>query len=287
MTNKTLEVSVTGGLGNQLYQVYTCLSLSTLLNRLPILNVSSFKQYKDHALEVTKLFPNMRLSHRRPNRLALNEFKEKGLGEDIDLYSYLGSHSCSSNIYLSGYFQSLAYLKNLSLPLLDYIDQDILEGYTCELPVDQLRRSIGIHIRRGNKQSQRNKKIYGDISCELHRDMILRVSNKTKHVIIFTDDQDYGHKLITSLRLPCRTTLSSDFNAENDSVKELIAFSLCKELVISNSTFSLWAAYFSKHSRIYYPEPFYPQPEHRTVYSQLFEDRCKPTWYSYPIKYNS
>lgn len=285
MSSKILEVSVTGGLGNQLFQVFTCLSLATLTGRSPLLNVSSFRNYKDHSLEVTKLFPLIPLSYARPPRLSRTTFREKCLGEDTRVYTHLSKHQQSQAIYLSGYFQSLSYFKSLRYTLTEYLNQQILQECYHSLPISVLQRSTGVHIRRGNKQSHLNKKIYGDLLLESHVEIISRACLDSGQLIIFTDDITYASALIRQLKVPNRVIVSSEFNTYNDSIVDLIAFSLCKRLVISNSTFSLWAAYLSDSSQVFYPTPFYPHPVHPSVISQVFEDRCKPDWLEYPVLY--
>ena len=123
---KSLSLLLSGGLGNQLFQVASAISLSTDLGYELALDTSAFKTYKKHPLLVSEIF------HDIPVRTSAPWFylslKESSPGFDHCLLDRLRSLSLisSSTVVLSGYLQSLSYfshyLPSISLRINDYFD---------------------------------------------------------------------------------------------------------------------------------------------------------------------
>ena len=282
---KSLSLLLSGGLGNQLFQVASAISLSTDLGYELALDTSAFKTYKKHPLLVSEIF------HDIPVRTSAPWFylslKESSPSFDHCLLDRLRSLSLfsSSTVVLSGYLQSLSYfshyLPSISLRINDYCDalfSTDLVGLR-----KHLSSALGVHIRRGDKLSALNQSIYGSSSLQTIKSNIINAfsSSSCDSIVLFGDDPCFLSLVANELNsvIPAVSFPNlSDFSAP---LFDIYSLSLCKSLFLSNSTFALWSAYISKSKLVFYPFPFYPFPRHESVESHLLEDLILPHWISY------
>jgi len=219
------------GLGNQLFQIATTLSLA-----------------KDN--DVTATFPTMLDGHlgEYHNNLLKKLDIEEGVRTDPNeppkFTSYLQEPSFSynelrfvDNCVYSGYFQSEKYfvhnrdyiLDMFSFPQdnLDYVNSkyaDLLEGDT-----------VSLHVRRGDYVHLESFHVLQDISY--YKEALENFSGYK--VLIFSDDIPW-----------CKENLNienASFIEGESDVVDLLLMSLCKSNIIANSSFSWWGAWLNNN----------------------------------------
>jgi hypothetical protein len=140
---------------------------------------------------------------------------------------------------LDGYFQTDKYFKHCREELLEILKfrTDILEKSKSLLPKNEGKELVSIHIRRGDYTTPNQ---YHPVLGEDYINNALEYFRDSKyHFVVFSDDLDW-----------CKRTWgnNSDFTFF-DSGSPYIDFcvmSLCDHNIITNSSFSWWAAYLSK-----------------------------------------
>ena len=283
---QNIYISLIGGLGNQLFQVALGHALMKISSNNIIYDVSRFNKYKDHSLKVNSLFPEKKFINLK-NKIFKKRIEERHCGFDDLLIQKIINQSISKDVNVCGYFQSLSYF-SLFIPEIREMIKKRIEFLFPELNSmtlkNKLQRTIGIHIRRGDKLSKVNKSIYGQRSIKeiINNIELIFLKGNFERILLIGDDYEYLNNLRSLIKLDAEINLSNDLL---DNYCDLIDFYLLANvgsLVISNSTFSLWAGYLS-NGEVYYPTPFYPYPRHKINLNHNYEDLIFPDWTPYNV----
>ena len=229
-----------GGLGNQLFQISNLLSLSKDYNYkavIPKLN-KSLSIFKDRPVYWNSLFADLPLGKQYKyykKHIESNEYKKITLN--------------SENTILCGYYQSYKYFHhNKDIIIEKLFPNKIINDIKIKYKFFS-NKTVSLHIRRGDYLKLSN--IYKVLDKSYYEKALTYVPKEAKK-IIFSDDIDF-----------CKI-LFKDFTniefIENDieDYKQLILMSLCTYNIISNSTFSWWAAYINQNNKkIICPENWY------------------------------
>lgn len=165
---------------------------------------------------------------------------EKGWGFDPYFLSL------KKNITLYGYFQSEKYFKDIE----DIIRNDlqfnnIFAGGDIDILRQQIEdhNSVSIHVRRGDYL---NSDLHFNL-CNTNYFMnsinYIKKNVNSPKFIVFSDDLDWCKQ---NLSIP--ECVFVDLKISNEfPVVDMHLMSLCKHNIISNSTFSWWAAWLNKN----------------------------------------
>jgi hypothetical protein len=279
-----------GGLGNQLFQIFTTLSYGiragnpyiflktetlggngtktrntyweTLFNELPVTNISNILKYNFLVLKEINF---------NYNDFSLLNFKNK-------------------NVYLYGYFQSYHYFKNEKNTIIKTLK--IQEKINLLLSSNNITSSyfdntISIHFRRDDyKNIQDYHPVLDYDYYESSLNYILNFTNKSCFkAIFFCQDEDYKDILII-INLLKDKFKSIKFERCKDCFndwEQLLLMSLCSHNIIANSSFSWWGAFLNenKMSLTCYPSIWFgPSITYNT------NDLLLPSWKKIETKYN-
>ena len=298
---KKLYMQLKGGLGNQLYIVATGLSLSRSLGIKLVLDRSFFNSYKLQNVTVDNFLNDLDIKDMslKINNINVFDFKRKffhtikesKIGYDELILKKIKKKNNLFDFYLIGYFQSLNYFKNSLGVLKKEINENILKKFP-ELKSKKVKEildnSIAIHIRRKDKISDINKKIYGNI-C---REQIIKIvesiykKNEYKYLLLIGDDfqfiKDLQKKLVSKFNALCSFSINTNPSIEFDFYYLMNS----KGLIIGNSSFGLWAGYLSNSKKIYYPNPLFPKPLHHSIKSLSKSDIILDEWKAYNVVYD-
>lgn len=154
-----------------------------------------------------------------------------------------------NNKVLIGYYQAEEMFHNVSEEVINHFLCEIkntLNSYSKEVEnsINASKIPVAIHVRGGDYLNSSNIETLGNICGEkYYRDAIekldLDVSDATFYV--FTNDVEYAKKV-----LPQGLNCSFITNSESDGLMDIYLMSLCKKIIIANSTFSWWGAYLCK-----------------------------------------
>lgn len=206
-----------GGLGNQLFQMATCIGYAKshgIDYCIPkhTLNDSVWKPY---------FFENIKYCDKE---LVGEVFREIGhLFIEIPHYE-------ERNIILYGYFQTEKYFINDKKLLRQLFGFD-----TLQTKYDR----CAIHIRRSDylKYPTKHPVITNDYLREAQNVML---SNAVFDFIVFSDDIEWAENEMMRFDAANYT-----FIENGDAIKDLKLYSSCQHHIISNSTYSWWGAWLS------------------------------------------
>ena len=134
---------------------------------------------------------------------------------------------------LNGYYQHFY----LAMLYREKLYDAILLNYNHPLESHQHCKSGVIHVRRGDYFSRENISRYGVCDADYFQRGIsfLRDSHGVKYFKIVSDDPDWCSKNIKGV---------DEYSGSKDELSDFIEISRYKYKIISNSSFSAWAAYF-------------------------------------------
>lgn len=269
---REVEVFSNNGLGNDLFLIFAGLSVlsdrpkNLIINRtrIPSMSKESYLGTQNLTMnlggtEVIQIFKNgdsvfTALIRRKIygvfsklhfSPVYYKEYRSRKVGYDLKI------EKLKTPLRLYGYYQSFRYfqkvqenLGNVTLRVNNPSNwfKDISELLEKDL------NSCAVHLRRGDYLESENLGLYGVLDLEYFMLECQKRSNTNPNLTfyIFSDDAEAASTFsdnISQLR-----NVVIDDSESHDPAETLIAMSLCKSFIISNSTFSYWAAMLSKES---------------------------------------
>jgi hypothetical protein len=259
-----IVVKLIGGLGNQMFQyafgrnvslkhnVPLLLDLSGLLDR-------SYKKnftYRNYNLDIFSMQPRFLNDL---NSIYIEESRYKKILKNI-CFPYLSFRvvkekkisfsnkylNCSKNCYFIGYWQSEKYFHDIQ----DVIRNDFIIRSEVDKNLAQKisdTESVCIHVRRGDFVNNPVANMYhGVCDKQYYYNAMDNIRQKidAPNIFIFSDDITWCQE---NLQFDDPTTFISHDLAEKKFDQDLKLMSLCKNFVISNSSFGWWGAWLSKY----------------------------------------
>lgn len=147
------------------------------------------------------------------------------------------------NCYVKGWFQSERYFKNIrSILIKEFVPREKIKISTELKKAIESAESVSIHIRRGDYV-----KINHAINITYYKMAIeyIKKAYKYPYFLIFSDDLDWVKK---NLQINDKFIYVNENKILKD-YEELFIMSKCQSNIISNSTFSWWAAWLNKNDK--------------------------------------
>ena len=234
-----------GGLGNLLFQTFFAYNIAMRYNLDVAVRVDQVDESRE-SIYFYHLFDNI-LRIKKENNNNLYEIKEitknySDLMIDIPM---------NSNLYLNGFFQYSFYF-------IDNFDR-IKKHFNCEIKniakeiITKYKRKdvnlIAVHIRGGDyiEKSEYHKLLDNNY----YDNCFLQINESNTEYILFTDDLKYATDNYSNYYTQIIDKVIEDnieekykYLAKNPELSFFI-MSLFDIIICANSTFSLWASYFS------------------------------------------
>lgn len=296
-----ITCNLQGGLGNQLFQIFTAIAYSLktnqsffflnkyqLTNERDIANGATIRcSYWDTFLNALK--PFVKDQDRLPKLDLL--IKEQSFHYDPSLLMNLLNNQQTVKM-LVGYFQSSKYFDNYKdqiFRLLKISNKQLIMRTIYETRMD-FDNTISIHFRLGDYKKLPH--IYPILTTKYYTEAIKYILNqaptnkKTQNIKIlyFCENTDHNEVLLIITELQQIFTELQFERADNTLYdwEQIILMSLCKDNIIANSTFSWWGAYFNANptKTVCYPKTWF-QP----TLGNSIVDLCPDDWI--PITQNN
>jgi len=242
-----------GGLGNQLFQIFTMISYSLRENcnfKLPYFSFCKRKNtywdtllinLKDNIIDYTNVQVNKR-----------------HLETDF-IYNDLEPLDTNSNLLLNGYFQSYKYFVNNYETICELIQLDKMKNKVMPIYnnlINNTNTTISIHFRLGDYKEIQD--FHPILTYEYYYKALkyLVKNNENYNVLYFCEqpDKDVVEFIIFRLKKQFVNInfILCPFDIED--WKQMLLMSLCNNHIIANSTFSWWGAYFNnREKKVCYP----------------------------------
>lgn len=279
-----ISCNITGGLGNQLFQLFTTIALG-LQYRYKIVfpydeETRVGKQrttYWNTFLWSITMMTTKNKRHALENQDVLNY---SPYVEQQFHYSPLGPFTEST--ILHGYFQSHHYFadcKDTIFRLIRLQEQQEILMQTYAHYFSSGLHTIAMHFRLGDyKQLQHNHPL---LPYEYYRDALCHILEQKKEgiplVLYFCEeeDKDIVIRIMEQLHKEYPNVVFERVLSEISDWEQMLMMSCCNNIIIANSTFSWWGAYFNEKTDaiVCYPSLWFgPSLSHDT------KDLFPSTW---------
>lgn len=272
-----ITISLTQGLGNQLFQYFFGESIrinfkdKVEVNYLQdLLPPDQLKMWEIFEVPINWIDENhlkknflFNLSPKARN-FCIKLFKILNLNQNILAYDDnnfdLNLININQNIYLRGYWQNINFFKKSFNEILKNIkfkkDLD-LNQLLIESKIRNFTNIVGVHVRGKDYLLKKNYLLKNNIGADYYINSMRLIKNILGNPIflLFSDDQEYLKQMNLSKYFNCVNFIDIS-NLRNDDFQYL---SQCDHFVIPNSTFSLWAFYlnFNPNKLIITPDTWY------------------------------
>lgn len=273
-------VKIRGGLGNQLFQYATGVSLAAK-KKVPLKldlfgiqknPVRKFQlQYFNIPYEEASKEEIEKIALAHPATLGekasiffqgrLPYYRHRVISERSNAFDpklFLAGKDC----YLQGYWQSEKYFNSVREQLLQQISlKDPMDSSLIKV-MDEIRssNSVSLHIRRGDLITDPGTfRDFGVLPLEFYQRAVELINSKTSdpHYFVFSDDLDWAKD---NLRFPGAITFVEHSSIDNE---EMILMKECRHHIVANSSFSWWGAWLGTASdkKVIAPKPWFVNPK--------------------------
>jgi hypothetical protein len=270
-----INISIKGGLGNQLFQYAfakkisfilkenICLDLSWffLNNFQQVYKLNNFKlinkcNYKNISLRY--LFENY-FANKIYKKLYLSNYRKYRFEEAIDYIPNYEKIFSKKNTYIMGYFQNVKYFDDIKVSLKkDFIlNIKIPEIIKKKIKTLDSKKTCLIHLRRQ----------HGTNPLENLPDAIDKFNNNKKDYLYYTNAIQYVKKRNKKIKFYLVSDVVNDFtnkiakacgdyeyiNFSKEFGNDLLEWEFMRSFsnyILANSTFSWWAAYLSHQKNL-------------------------------------
>ncbi len=272
--NQRLSLEISGGLGNQLFQIAALKSFALDHNLKPMINLSKISRgsiprnfevptellevlipenvifeidnrftvwYKKIVWNIENTFPKVKIR---------NVYLAEGIGFDP------GPGPEFNYKTISGYFQSFRYPEKLEW-------RDKFKNFTPSgkkfdsLQTEMLQVDpIVIHIRGMDYITDVSG--IGNLGGTYFSNALKNANSLKQKVWVFTDDVKYAHRILRSTNI--NYTIIDEHHDLN-AIETIYLIAAAKKIIISNSTFAWWAAYISSNAQVYAPKKWFKEKD--------------------------
>lgn len=174
--------------------------------------------------------------------------------------------------YFDGFWQNVEYY----LPYMDELQNDFqyvaIEDEENRRVMKKIEDtySVSVHVRRGDYVGE----VLDILDTEYYSDIIRKVLEKHPESVFFffSNDSEYVKREYAWLE----NKMIVEHNTGMNSFRDMQLMSMCKENIIANSTFSMWAGMLNPHKErvVYYPSHFCQNTKMRDINLSGFV-KCK------------
>lgn len=268
-----ITINLMGGLGNQLFQIFTTISYALEYNQK-----FCFENCKKLGTEGSG--NTIRYTFFDTFLYGLNEYLvEKSpvdnsyvkISESEFRYNKICFPEQSSNVLLYGYFQSPMYFETHFTKICDLLNISVQQELTLSKCASiNYNKTISMHFRLGD---YKNKQMYHNVlPIKYYQNALSHIVERIGlsenvedvekwNMLYFCENEDIEcvKNMINELKNQFKQFTFIRANENLADWEQLLLMSVCEHNIIANSTFSWWGAYFNKNSNkiVCYPSKWF------------------------------
>jgi len=277
-----ITCNLMGGLGNQLFQIFTTISYA-IDNNYPFFLKNDQVLHENENITTRYTYWNSFLKKLSPYLSNINGFS-KLYKEQSFRYSKINMVVNHDEILLIyGYFQSPMYFQHNINKIITLLNIRELKKTLYDIVISQyitpefLSKSVSLHFRMGDYKKIQD--YHPLVTIDYYKNSIKYMCDKlvfTPNILYFCEDEDVADVDVMIGLLKTEFPNIEFQRACNTLVdwNQLLLMSLCKHNIIANSSFSWWGAYLNDESDkiICYPSVWFGKNVEHNV-CDLFPSR--------------
>ncbi|EFP02885.1 hypothetical protein CRE_28022 [Caenorhabditis remanei] len=284
-----VSIIFNGGIGNQLFEVFSLLGLAQKLNRTAIFNADDYVLHSNLGLlnDQIPLVASRVISI----PLEISETTRHIYSPSCCNYQFSSILACDQTKFIvidGGYFQSFKYFSSIDSSIKKWLKPSEREMISLKKLIrrkDELRFKTCVHVRRGDFLSDGQH-------AGTDKTFTIRAIDHlyTLHsglVLIFSNDPEWVRNEIVE-HLDYQNDVKIMETSKDNAIKDLYFSQVhCDSVLITapSSTFGWWIGYLSKNqSSVYYRDIH--ETEDTVKYQLVEEDFFPPTWKKIGISRN-
>ena len=262
----TVSIVLMGGLGNQLFQIFTLISYSIDNNKFFEINDHT----KNMGITRSDYWSNF-LSSLAINVISNDDWRNKRIYMEKS-HEYTPIRNIPTSFTLFGYFQTFKYFEHNLQSIKHIINYQEKYSYVANkyfssyIPIN--KTPISIHFRVGDYKDKQDCHPVMQLNYYINAlKYIFKDDFRTNnHILFFFEEQDYDYVMNTFI-IPIKHFefpggLNITFQNIDHTIpdwEQMILMSKCKHNIIANSSFSWWGAYLNENEgkKICYPEKWF------------------------------
>lgn len=270
--NQLSMVTLSGGLGNQMFQYAFGRALSLRQNKPISYDISWFEEakynpevtFRQYELDVFKLQCLMARAEDL-KKLAKNKWWQKGNYKNVikekkhNLYDAKLLELNGTHLY-KGYFQSEKYFQDIRPQIVaDFSLREEMNLRNRQM-LEKIKNvnAISLHVRRGDYLKNINLGVHGLCDLDYYAKAIAYLAAKIEnpHFYLFSDDIQW---VVENLKLDYPYTVV-DINGSETAYCDIELMKNCQHNIVANSSFSWWGAWLNEN-----PQKIVIAPQRWTV----------------------
>jgi hypothetical protein len=239
-------IQLYGGLGNQLFQIFSLMGISSKNNYDYLIDKNHNPGTKMYWNNILSQIPNCENIDNLLENNDLFTVNETRFSQYCDIVL---SKNDFPNVLLKGYFQSFYYFDHIRDNVFDILIKkqnpqilnkvnDIYKKFKLKYPNKQF---IFIHRRKGDYNDPKHQNFYRILPMDYYKEALKHFNQDECVFFIFCEEQISTLEEFDFLK-------NKEFIIEDDYI-ELLLMSKMDGAIIANSTFSLWGAYLMDYYR--------------------------------------
>ena len=273
-----ITINVMGGLGNQLFQIFTLLSTSIETKQVFFFEKILTSSRADRPFYWNSFLS--RLSIFMKENIAINGVFNEPHFHHVDITKLNFRHDM--NVKLIGYYQSYKYFdknKALITRMIQVQEQRHKMKEKSFFKNIDFTNTVSLHFRIGDyaKLQQHHPVMETSYYIKALNNMIKDTEKDDWKILYFYEKQD-EHIVMEKISEIKENHPSLQFFPIDHELKDweqLLCMSLCSHNIIANSTFSWWGAYLNDNeNRVYYPNKWFGEAQGNKKVDDLF----LPSW---------
>jgi hypothetical protein len=227
-----VSVNLKGGLGNQLFQISAGYTLARNTNRnFACTHEYLSRQHGGSAQYFKNVLRNVPFIDKLPKEILT--YNEK-------TFHYTPLDNLEGNVFLDGYFQSEKYFKDFKVEIIELLsaDDESLEYLKNHFnAIFTHENTCALHVRRGDYLRLQN---YHPVQTVDYFKNAVDIMGDSCLYMVCSDDISWCEDNLNFIK-------NKIFIQNVPSYLAFYAASLCKNNIMSNSTFAWWAAYINQN----------------------------------------
>lgn len=234
---RKIVLELQGGLGNQLFQLATAISVSKHGNHLVVIDKSHYLRRITREYEIGPVEKQLGLKSSNLARILYRTLPRVTEENEFEPFPFIPAENKSYK--LKGYFQNVKNIQSECHLLVKTLSEYFMSEKDSPSEQCCYKKHVGIHIRRGDyEQIEVNSVNFGVLNDQYFLSAIEEFEPETSHLVFYTETIELAILGLLDRKYEFKVSL----NQGESALRLLGKMSKNDAFIMSNSSLSWWTA---------------------------------------------